>query len=355
MLSDAFSADKVSTQKFDLARPSFISFGRTSSGFARHSPPSAAPPVLLVIHPLRPRLPLRPSFTPFCRASCFARHSPPSAAPLPVSLVIHPLQPHLLRLRPSFTPFGRTSSGFARHSRLDRESSSRVFSFSKLSFSAIRVIRRAFDLARPSFTSFGRPCPSVVHLLRPSLLPLRPPFTSFVRASSGFVRHSPPLAAPPVLLVIHPLRPHLPFCSSFTPFGRASSGFARHFRLDRESSSRVFSFSKLSFSAIRVIRRALDLARPSFISFGRAFSRFARHSPPSVAPLPVSPVIHPLRPRLFRFRSSFTPFGRTSSGFVRHSPPSAAPLPVSSVIPGLTGNLLRGFSVSRNCLFLQSG
>ncbi len=160
-----------------------------------------------------------------------------------------------------------------------------------------------------------------------------PPARSQPKNSTLPVRRSSPSAEPsPVSPVIH-------------PFGRATSGFVRHSRLDRESSSRVFSFSKLSFSAIRVIRRALDLARPSFISFGRAFSRFARHSPPSAASPPVSPVIHPLRPRLFRFRSSFTSFGRASSRFARHSPPSAAHLPVSPVIPGWVGKRVITFGV----------
>ena len=99
---------------------------------ARSQPKNSTLPASPAIHSLRPHLfRFRPSFTPFGRTSRFARHSPPSAAPLPVLLVIHPHR--------------RTSSGFACHSRLDRESSSRVFSFSKLSFSAIRVIRRAFE------------------------------------------------------------------------------------------------------------------------------------------------------------------------------------------------------------------
>ncbi len=84
VLSSAFSAGKVSTQKFDLA------------GFVRHSPPSAEPPpaepppASSAIHLLRPHLlRFRPSFTPFGRTSSrFVRHSPPSAAPLPVSSVI---------------------------------------------------------------------------------------------------------------------------------------------------------------------------------------------------------------------------------------------------------------------------
>ena len=137
--------------------PPFTSFGRASSGFARHSPPSAAPPPASpVIHLLRPRLfRLRPPFTSFGRASSgFARHSPPSAEPPPASPVIHLLRPHLFRFRPSFTPFGRTSR-FARH----------------------------------SLPSAAPPVLFVIHPLRPRF-PFCSSFTSFGRASSGIARHS---------------------------------------------------------------------------------------------------------------------------------------------------------------------
>ena len=227
------------------------------------------------------------------------RRSSPSAEPSPASPVIHLLRPSLLRLRPPFTSFGRTPSGFARHSRLGREAGHTIRQAGKVAG------KNGQGLSGKRARSHFKPGTLPVQSKVACCLAHFPPARSQPKNSTLPVRRSSPSAAPlPVSPVIHPLRPHLPFCSSFTPFGRAS--------------------------------------------------RFARHSPPSAAPL-VSPVIHPLRPHLFRFRSSFTPFGRTSSGFARHSPPSAAPLPVSSVIPGLTGNLLRGFSVSRNCLFLQSG